>query len=97
MFRLALMSRSISSRHNLVSGYPMSHNGYNTYQKVHLGEANVGKYLCGVCGKSIQEDRDFWIKLKAGFFEIILSEFGLIHERAKHVLFIILLLPIFID
>jgi hypothetical protein len=52
-------------------GYPMSHNGYNTYQKVHLGEANVGKYLCGACGKSIQEDRDFWIKRKAGFFEII--------------------------
>jgi hypothetical protein len=52
-------------------GIPMSHNGYNTYQKVHLGEANVGRYLCGACGKSIQEDRDFWIKQKANFFEII--------------------------
>ena len=52
-------------------GYPMSHNGFNTYQKVHLGEANVGKYLCGACGKSTEEDRGFWIKLKADFFEII--------------------------
>ena len=52
-------------------GYPMSHNGFNTYQKEHLGEANVGKYLCGACGKSIQENRDFWINLKADFFEII--------------------------
>jgi hypothetical protein len=52
-------------------GYPMSHNGFNTYQKGHLGEANVGKYLCGACGKSTQEDRNFWIKLKADFFDII--------------------------
>jgi len=52
-------------------GYPMSHNGFNTYQKGHLGEANVGKYLCGACGKSTQEDRDFWIKLKTNFFGII--------------------------
>jgi len=52
-------------------GYPMNHNGFNTYQKGHLGEANVGKYLCGACGKSTQEDRDFWIKLKTNFFGII--------------------------
>ena len=52
-------------------GYPMSHNGFNTYQKGLLGEANVGKYLCGACGKSTQEDRNFWIKLKADFFDII--------------------------
>ena len=52
-------------------GNPMSHNGFNTYQKEHLGEANVGKYLCGACGKSTQETRDFWINLKADFFEII--------------------------
>ena len=52
-------------------GYPMSHNGFNTYQKENLGEANVGKYLCGTCGKSTQEDRDFWIKLKENFFGII--------------------------
>jgi hypothetical protein len=52
-------------------GYPMSHNGFNTCQKGLLGEANVGKYLCGACGKSTQEDRDFWIKLKANFFGII--------------------------
>jgi len=50
---------------------PMSHNGFNTYQKGHLGEAKVGKYLCGACGKSTQEGRDFWINLKANFFEII--------------------------
>ena len=52
-------------------GHPMSHNGFNTCQKRHLGGANVGKYLCGACGKSTEEDRDFWIKLKADFFGIV--------------------------
>ena len=52
-------------------GYPMSHNGFNTYQKGHLGEANVGRYLCGACGKSVEEDRGFWIKLKTDFFNIL--------------------------
>lgn len=49
----------------------MSHNGFNTCKKGLLGEAYVGKYLCGACGKSAEEDRDFWIKLKANFFEVI--------------------------
>ncbi|MRS01943.1 hypothetical protein EG832_01735 [bacterium] len=49
----------------------MSHNGFNTCKKGLLGEANVGKYLCGACGKSTEEDRDFWIKLKANFFEVV--------------------------
>jgi len=35
-------------------GYPMSRNGFKTYQKGHLGEANIGRYLCGSCGKSIE-------------------------------------------
>ena len=52
-------------------GHPMSHNGFNTCQKRHLGGANVGKYLCGACGKSTEEDRDFWINLKADFLGII--------------------------
>jgi hypothetical protein len=52
-------------------GYPMIHNGFNTYQKGHLGEANVGRYLCGACRKSVEEDRDFWIKLKTDFFNIL--------------------------
>jgi len=52
-------------------GHPMSHNGFNACKKGLLGEAYVGKYLCGTCGKSTEEDRDFWIKLKADFFGII--------------------------
>ena len=52
-------------------GHPMSHNGFNTCQKRHLGGANVGKYLCGACGKSTEENRDFWVKLKADFLGII--------------------------
>jgi len=52
-------------------GFPMSHNGFNTYRKGHLGEANVGRYLCGTCGKSIEEDRSFWDDLKTGFFSIL--------------------------
>jgi hypothetical protein len=52
-------------------GLPMSHNGSNTYRKGRLGEANIGRYLCGACGKSIEEDRDFWIKLKSDFFNIL--------------------------
>jgi len=49
----------------------MSHNGFNTYRKRILGEANIGRYLCGACGKSVEEDRTFWNNLKAGFFDII--------------------------
>lgn len=52
-------------------GYPMSLNGYNTYRKGHLGEVNIGRYLCGACGKSIEEDRTFWNNLKTGFFDIL--------------------------
>ena len=49
----------------------MIHNGFNTCKKKLLGEANIGKYLCGACGKSTEEDRDFWTKLKANFFEVV--------------------------
>ena len=52
-------------------GFPMSHNGFNTYRKGHLGEAKVGRYLCGTCGKSVEEDRSFWDDLKTGFFSIL--------------------------
>jgi hypothetical protein len=52
-------------------GSSMSHNGSNTYRKEHLGEVNVGRYLCGACGKSVEEGRDFWIDLKAEFFKIL--------------------------
>lgn len=52
-------------------GMPMSHNGTNTYRKGHLGEANVGRYLCGCCGRSLDEDRSFWNRLKAQFFDIL--------------------------
>jgi hypothetical protein len=52
-------------------GYPMNHNGFNTYRKNHLGEANIGRYLCGACGKSVEEDRTFWNNLKTGFFDIL--------------------------
>ena len=52
-------------------GFPMSHNGFNTYRKRLLGEADVGRYLCGACGKSVEEDRTFWNNLKAGFLDII--------------------------
>jgi transposase-like protein len=52
-------------------GNPMNHNGFNTCQKVHLGEAKVGKYLCPACGKSTQEERGFWIQLNENFFDII--------------------------
>jgi hypothetical protein len=49
----------------------MNHNGFNTYRKGHLGEANIGRYLCGACGKSVEEDRTFWNNLKTGFFDIL--------------------------
>jgi hypothetical protein len=52
-------------------GFPMNHNGFNTYRKGHLGEANIGRYLCGACGKSVEEDRTFWNNLKTGFFDIL--------------------------
>ena len=52
-------------------GYPMSHNGFNTYRKCDLGAVNIGRYLCGACRKSIEEDRTFWNSLKTGFFDIL--------------------------
>ena len=52
-------------------GSSMIHNGFNTYRKGHLGKANVGRYLCGTCGKSVEEDRAFWDKLKTGFFSTL--------------------------
>jgi hypothetical protein len=52
-------------------GFPMYHNGFNTYRKGHLGKTNVGRYLCGACGKSVEEDRSFWDNLKIGFFDIL--------------------------
>jgi hypothetical protein len=64
-------------------GSPMSHNGFNTYRKRHLGEANIGRYLCGACGKFVEEDRTFWNNLKTQFFDI-LSEICL-RLRLNHV------------
>ncbi len=51
--------------------FPMSHNGFNTYRKCHLGGVSIGRYLCGACGKSIEEDHAFWGNLKTGFFDIL--------------------------
>jgi hypothetical protein len=63
-------------------GSPMSHDGFNTYRKGNLGEATVGRYLCSICGKSIDEDRTFWDNQKTGFFDI-LTEICL-HLRLNH-------------
>jgi hypothetical protein len=52
-------------------GFPMNHNGSNSYRKGHLGVANIGRYLCGACGKSVEEDRSFWDNLKTKFFDIL--------------------------
>jgi transposase-like protein len=52
-------------------GMPMIRNGFNTYCKGHLGKATVGRYSCKSCGKSIQEDRSFWNKMKTQFFDIL--------------------------
>jgi hypothetical protein len=49
----------------------MKHNGFKTCRKGHLGEANIGRYKCGACGKSVEEDRTFWSNLKTGFFDIL--------------------------
>jgi len=52
-------------------GMPMIRNGFNSCCKRNLGEANIGRYLCRVCGQSIQEDRSFWDKIKENFFNIL--------------------------
>ena len=31
----------------------------------------MGRYLCGACGKSVEEDRAFWDNLKTGFFDVL--------------------------
>jgi hypothetical protein len=52
-------------------GMPMIRNGFNIYCKGHLGKATVGRYWCKSCGNSIEEDRSFWDKMKAQFFNIL--------------------------
>jgi hypothetical protein len=52
-------------------GFPMSRNGFNTYRKGHLGKVSIGRYLCGACGKSVEESHAFWDNLKTGFFNIL--------------------------
>jgi hypothetical protein len=54
-------------------GFPMSHNGFKTYRKGYLGRANVGRYLCGACRKSVEEDRTFWDNLKTRFFDVLIE------------------------
>ena len=49
----------------------MTHNGYNTYCKKGLGSVKIGKYICPLCGKQLEEDRNFWEKLKASFFDLL--------------------------
>ena len=49
----------------------MIHNGYNIYCKKGLGSVKIGKYICPLCRKSKEEDRIFWEKLKATFFDLL--------------------------
>jgi len=64
-------------------GMPMIRNGFNIYCKGHLGKATVGRYWCKSCGNSIEEDRSFWDKMKAQFFNILTDI--LLRLRLNHV------------
>lgn len=60
-------------------GAQMSHNGYNTYTKKHLGSVKIGRYLCPSCEEPLEEDRSFWQELKEEFFMVL----DQIYQRAR--------------
>lgn len=61
----------------------MVHNGFNQYTKKGLGTIKIGKYLCKQCGKTLEEKRSAWEKLKTEFF----THLGQIYQmlRLNHV------------
>jgi len=50
-------------------GTRMVHNGSNTYTNKGLGSVKIGRYYCTGCRKSMDEDHDFWDKMKSEFSE----------------------------
>jgi len=49
----------------------MNRNGYNEYCKKKLGSVKIGRYICPICKKPLEEARDFWEQLKTNFFNAI--------------------------
>jgi hypothetical protein len=52
-------------------GVLMSRNGYNTYCKKYIGSIKMGRYICSLCGESLEEDRSFWEELKKDLFDVL--------------------------
>lgn len=50
---------------------PMNKNGYNVYTKKNLGSIKIGRWICPVCYKSLEEDRSFWENMKDNVFEAL--------------------------
>lgn len=63
----------------------MNYNGYNVYTKQKLGSIRIGRYVCPVCGGSLEEDRGFWESLKNEFFTVLDRLFQVL--RVNHVSF----------
>lgn len=51
--------------------HPMNKNGYNVYIKKNLGSIKIGRWICPVCDKSLEEDRSFWENMKDNVFELL--------------------------
>jgi len=63
-------------------GVGMVHNGYNVYRKQGLGCVKIGRYVCPCCGTGFEEERGFWERLKAGFFDIIDRLYMVLRDNA---------------
>jgi len=45
----------------------MVHNGSSIHTKKGLGSVKMDRYYCTSCRKSVEEDHDFWDKMKSEF------------------------------
>ncbi len=52
-------------------GVLMHRNGYNKYCKKYIGSIKMGRYICSLCGESLEDDRSFWEELKKGLFDVL--------------------------
>ena len=48
-------------------GTRMVHNGSSIHTKKGLGSVKMDRYYCTSCRKSVEEDHDFWDKMKSEF------------------------------
>lgn len=61
----------------------MVYDGFNRYTKKGLGTIKIGKYLCKLCNKILEEDRSVWENFKTLFSDLLGELYQ--HLRLNHV------------